>query len=145
MISLLGWVLGATVAILDRDGNWPRARPTALLAASLAFVLYGGHPESVVFVVECTAVVVVVYLIARIKRILSQLVRALSPLLDLGLAGVAAAALAAPLLLPGIPILSGSARQLDVGYMGLPKTYLINLVAPAISGSHWRGRRRTVR
>ena len=134
VICLLGWVLGATVAILGRDGIRPRARSTTLLAVVLAFVLYAGHPESVVFVAECMVVVVLVYLVARVRQMRGEPARALSPLIDLALAAVAAAALAAPLLLPGIPILSNSARQLATGYTGLPRTYLINLVAPGYFG-----------
>ncbi len=134
VICLLGWVLGATVAILGRDGLKPRARSTTLLAVALAFVLYAGHPESVVFVAECMVVVVVVYLVARFRQMRGEPARALSPLIDLALASVAAVALAAPLLLPGIPILSSSARQLATGYTGLPRTYLINLVAPGYFG-----------
>lgn len=134
VISLLGWVLGATVVILERDGVWPKARSTTFLAVVLAFVMYAGHPESVVFVVGCMAAVVVVYMVSRVHRMPGRMRLAFSPLLDLALAGVAALALAAPLLLPGIPILSSSARQLNAGYTGLPRTYLINLVAPGYFG-----------
>ena len=133
VISLLGWVLGATIAILERDGNSPGRdlRPCWRWLGVHALRRSSGERA---LRRRMHGLVVVVFLLARVHQMRGQVGRALSPLIDLGVAGVAGVALAAPLLLPGIPILSARPANSDAGYVGLPRTYLINLVAPGYFG-----------
>ena len=134
VICLIGWTLGATVLVLNRPGRPTRPVCISLFALVFAFCIYGGHPESLILVTETIAIVSVVYLTARIRSMPGSIVQALAPAVDLILGFVAGAALAAPLLLPGLPLLSNSARQSNIGYMGIPSKYLINLLAPGWFG-----------
>jgi hypothetical protein len=131
----LGWIIGATILVTRTDHLRPgRAVSVTLLAAVLAASFYAGHPESEVFIFECLALVAIVYLAGCIVGRDGGIRKALSPAFDLVIACVASVALAAPLLLPGIPVIAGSARQGGTGYVGLPKSYLINIVAPGYFG-----------
>ena len=68
-MSFLGWVIAATVLLLERRPGQSRAQAVALLALALALSIYAGHPESMVMIFGAVAVVALVYLAAAVVRL----------------------------------------------------------------------------
>ena len=103
-----GWLLVAAVLILRGRHRW---RSVAFFAVVVACAIYAGEPEALVFLAIAVALLVVMVLGGRIlgRPESGPVVR---PLLDLVVAGVAGAALGAPLLLPGTQIGGVSLRNL---------------------------------
>lgn len=131
----LGWAVGAAVLIVRSDRH--RILHVAGLAVVLAFVVYAGHPETLVIVIMCTAMVAAGALVDL--GIHSGNVRSiLRPLAALGAAGFAAVGLAAPLLLPGLQIVGRAARADVTGYP-LPPKSSINLLFASYDGLPIRG------
>ena len=136
VMSWAGWLMA--VAILIVRGRH-RVRYLVAFAVLVALALLAGEPEIVVILLASVAVVALTLLIAR-----SRLGRAergwRTPVLDLLVALVAGAGLGAPLLLPGMQVLSRSARnsgslltQTEVG-RALPGHDLVHLVAAGYNG-----------
>jgi hypothetical protein len=123
VLCWLGWVMAAALLLLR--GVHPR-RSAALLAVSLAFAVYGGHPESVVILLLTVGLVAAILLVARALQTRS-LRSVLWPLARVAVAAAAGLALAAPLLLPGLQLAAESTRFASFGYQGLPAVASVNL------------------
>ena len=118
MVSLLGWSatsvgswagwLFATAVLVIRGRH--RARSVAAFVLVIAMTLYAGHPETALLVFLSLAVFIVVVLACRVPR-LGAPGPIRRPAFDIILAGVAGAGLAAPLLLPGMQLISQSGRS----------------------------------
>jgi len=159
MIGWLGWIHGSAMAwagwifaftILVIEGRH-RLRSIALLAVSIAAMVFAGSPEMLVMLGLATAVFVLVVLGIRLKRgehAQSVLRRAG----DLLIAGIAGTMLSAPLLLPGLQLISVSQRgvsggdpaELLPGNPPLPPHNLIHIVFQGydglpIVGNRWFG------
>lgn len=132
VLCWLGWVLAGALLLLR--GVRPR-RSAALLAVSLGFAVYGGHPESLAILLFTLALVVVVLLVISTWRRRS-LRPALLPLARVVMAAVAGLALAAPLLLPALQVTTRSARATigPVGYAGLPVKAAVDFVFSGFYG-----------
>jgi hypothetical protein len=153
MMSLLGWSATSVgswagwlfaCAVLVVRGNH-RARAIAGFAVVLAFTIYAGHPETALLVLGSLAAFLAVLLISRIPRLGSS-GPILRPAIDLVIAGVAGAALAAPLLLPGIQLIGQSGRTGSGNYDTLttPDHGVLQLIFQGfdglpVAGSHWFG------
>ncbi|MDA8290852.1 MAG: hypothetical protein M0Z33_04110 [Actinomycetota bacterium] len=137
-VAWAGWILaGCVLAYRSRH----TVREVVLLAASVAFCLYAGFPESYVLLAVGLGVVLVATggaTLARRRRIAAR-----------GVARIAAGALAggmlaAPLLLPGVSLLAGSARNGKDAATGIPLHLATLLFAQGydglpLSGSTWFG------
>ena len=140
-VALAGWILVGIVLSYRSRG---RVREVALLAVSVAFAVYAGFPESYVLIALGLGTVLVV---AGVARVVAE--RRVGALSATGLARVAAgaaagAAMAAPLLLPGVSLLTGSARNGKYAATGLPLHAAALLFAQGydglpIAGSYWFG------
>ena len=143
VMSWAGWLLASTVLIVR---SRRRVRSVVLFAVIVALALYAGQPEIFTMLVGSALVfgVTMVILNARSGGTARRSVR---PLADLSIATVAGLALGAPLLLPGLQVLSGSTRnstallaRTEVG-KALPPHDLVHLLAQGynglpIAGSH---------
>jgi hypothetical protein len=140
VMSWIGWILAATLLVVR---GRHRVRHVAFLAVVLAAAVYAGQPDTLVLLVLTFVVFVAALLATRAPRLGgSGPIR--RPLLDVVLGGAAGAALGAPLLLPGLQLISGSLRTgkslskaipigkftlvLFQGFDGLP-----------VAGSRWFG------
>lgn len=118
-----------------------RVREVVLLAASVACCLYAGFPESYVLLAVGLGVVLVVTGAATLacrRRV------ALRGVARVGAGVVLGGMLAAPLLLPGVSLLSGSARNGKDAATGIPLHLSALLLAQGyfglpIKGSTWFG------
>ena len=126
----LGWVLAAAVLLVR--GEHPR-RSVALLAVSLAFAVYAGHPESVAILLLTVGLVMVTLLATRALQTRS-LRSVLWPVARVAVAAAVGLALAAPLLLPGLQVIAGSNRLASIGYQGLPVVTSVNLAFAGFYG-----------
>ena len=138
-MSWAGWVFGAGLLVIR---GRHRAGAVALFAVILAFAVYAGQPEGVVLLGGAFAVfVAVVLLLARRLDRSAPLVR---PVVDLVLASVAGAALAAPLALPGLQVGSASEGAAVQSYGALRPHDLLHLVFQGfdglpVAGNRWFG------
>jgi hypothetical protein len=126
----LGWAIGATILIVR--GPEHRTLHMAGLALVLAFIVYAGHPETLVIIVISTALVAIFAmfdLVVRTRRPTAFL----RPLLTLLGAAVGGLALSAPVLLPGAQVIGRAARSGVLGYP-LPAKTSLNLLFASYSG-----------
>lgn len=135
-----GWILAACVLLLQ---GRRRFRYVAMLAVSVAGSIYAGQPDMLAAVGLTVTVFVVAMLIQRI-RLLGGSGPIGRPMADIVLGAVAGAALAAPLALPGLQIVSASVRTARAPYQPLPFRDLIHLLTQnydgvPIAGSQWPG------
>lgn len=138
-MAWLGWAMGAMILAIrcpERRGLY-----VAGLALSIAFMFYGGHPESAVMVLICLALVCIVLLSHHAIR--HGIPSILRPASAVGAGTLGGTALAAPLLLPGLQILRLSAHQ-ELLPHGLPSKAAINLLVAGYwgfptHGSLWFG------
>jgi Bacterial membrane protein YfhO len=144
VMSWAGWLLAVAILIV-RGGH--RIRNIAIFAVILAFAVYAGQPEILAMLVVCAIVIVVTMVVVLKVRAEDDGRGWVRPLLDLALAVGAGIALGAPLVLPGLQILSRSTRdsaslvaQTEVG-KALPPHDLVHLLVQGynglpIAGSH---------
>ena len=116
----LGWAVGAALLIV-RGGH--RRRHVAGLAVVVAFVIYAGHPETILMVLGSTAVIAAAALVGPLVRRTRDALIALGSLLAAAAAGLL---LSAPLLLPGLQIIGRANRAGVVGY-AKPYRVAVNL------------------
>src|SRR3984957_9592765 len=64
VLCMLGWVLGSALLVLREKGGW---RYLPLLALTVAFAAFGGHPESFAMLLVVLTVMVVVVLASRAR------------------------------------------------------------------------------
>ena len=140
--SWAGWLFAITVLVIQGKR---RALAISGFAFVLALTIYAGHPETALLVLACLAVFVLVVLASRISRFGSS-GPILRPVIDLGAGGIAGAALAAPLLLPGIQLIGQSNRTGSGNYDNLttPDHGVLQLIFQGfdglpVAGSHWFG------
>jgi hypothetical protein len=135
-----GWILAACVLVLR---GRHRLTSVALLAACVAGAIYAGQPDMLSALALVAGVFVVAMLVQRAGPLGgSGPVR--RPLTDIVLGALAGSALAAPLLLPGMQLISGSVRSSRVAYQALPVRDLIHLLTQnydgtPVTGSQWPG------
>lgn len=139
-MALLGWPITSTMswagwmfalALLIVRGHH-RRRDIVLFAVVVALAIYAGQPDTLIVLVVGLAVFVVVMLGIRVRR--WKLPSIGRPVLGLSLGSIAGIGLAAPLLLPGSQLLSGSVR--GTGQHGaLPAHDLLHLILQTFNGS----------
>lgn len=136
-----GWVFGSALLVIRGER---RARSVALLALSVAFMVYAGQPEITFLFAVAFVVFLVVFVQLGRHRSIDGSGREVRRLLDL-FAGLAlGGALAAPLALPGLQLTQGTVRAGKTGGHALPAHTLIYTVVQGfdgwpVSGSHWFG------
>lgn len=145
----LGWSVGGPVAwagwitagVILAYRSRAQVRQVLLLAVAVAFSIYAGFPESYVLLAIGLGVVVVVTGVVTLAVDRRLRVAGIGRIV----AGVVAgAALSAPLLLPGVSLLSGSARNGKDAATGIPLHAATLLFAQGfyglpIDGSYWFG------
>ncbi len=107
VMAWFGWMCAAALMV-SRGRN--QVRWVAFLALVIAASIYAGQPDTLVVLLLAFAVFVTVLLVLRIHR-LGGKGTILRPFLALVVGTVAGFALAAPLLLPGLQLLSESVRS----------------------------------
>jgi Bacterial membrane protein YfhO len=125
----LGWAAGAALMVVRGPR---RTLYVAGLAVSLAFAVYGGHPETMVVLVLCVGVLAVAALAGLVIET-GKLSSAVRPLAALGLGGLAAIGLSAPLLLPGLQVVGRANRSSVLGYP-LPGSSIVNVLFASYHG-----------
>ncbi len=141
VLSWAGWLFAAAILVVLRGGH--RSRHIAFFALVLAALIYAGQPEIVILLGLALVVFVVVFVALRTLRLGgSGPIR--RPILDLGVATVAGAALGAPLLWPGLPVLSASLHQTQGGHRALPVHDFAHLFTQSfdglpVAGNQWFG------
>ncbi len=100
VMAWAGWLLVATIFVIR---GRHRARSIVFFAVVVACAIYAGEPEALVFLAIAAALLMVAMLGGRILH-RGESGPVLRPLVDLVVAGVAGAALGAPLLLPGTQV-----------------------------------------
>lgn len=119
-----GW-LAAGLVLSHRD---PRPRSVILLAASVAFAVYGGFPEANVLLLVGLGFMLAVWAVPARRRLRVRGLVATA-------AGTAAGlALSAPLWIPGTAMILGSVRATHTGFRGLPARTLPMLIAQGFYG-----------
>ena len=118
MVALLGWSatsvgswsgwLFATAVLVIRGNR--RGYAVAAFAVVVALMIYAGHPETA-FLVSVTLVIFLAFVLLQRALGTGASGPILRPVVDLVVGGVAGAALAAPLLLPGLQIVGQSVRS----------------------------------
>jgi hypothetical protein len=100
VMAWAGWLLVATIFVIR---GRHRARSIIFFAVVVACAIYAGEPEALVFLAIAAGLLMVAMLGGRILH-RGESGPVLRPVVDLVVAGVAGAALGAPLLLPGTQI-----------------------------------------
>ena len=109
VFSWTGWILAGFILI--QQGRH-RARYVVLTGGALAAAVYGGQPDALIVLFMGIAVFVVVS-IATLKVRGHSTFCLVPPLIDTSLAVLLGFLLSAPLVLPGVQLLSGSVRSLN--------------------------------
>jgi uncharacterized integral membrane protein len=148
VLSWSGWLFAAALLVV---GGRRRLRNVVLLALAVAAMIYAGQAE--IFVFECLALglFVLCLLVQRMPVLRGQGPIAV-PVLDLGLGMLCGVALGAPLLLPGLQVVSGSQHnapggdpaEIIKGNPPLPAHNLVHVLFQGfdglpVAGSHWFG------
>ena len=133
VMSWGGWLFAAIILVLRGD---KRSRAIVLLAAVTAFAIYAGDPEGVLLLALSAVVFTLAMLLLRVPALggSGPMIR---PAVDLGLSVLAGAALAAPLILPGLQLAKGSNRTVvGPGLLpkGLPPKELVHLIFQGFDG-----------
>lgn len=134
----LGWILGSAI-LITKTRRWT---PITIFAISLAFSVYGGHPEAVA--IEIVVVCAVLGFILVSRAFTDQRRDVLRASMRLVLGGAVGTAIAAPLLLPGAQILVGAVRNGSRSVGALPTDVLANFAFSGFFGypiaqSHYFG------
>jgi hypothetical protein len=136
VMSWAGWLLALSILIV-RGGH--RLRNITLFAVVVALAIYAGQPEILTMLVASSVIVVVTMVIMRARSAQGS-GRGFRSLIDLVLAIGAGLALGAPLILPGLQVLSASTRnsgalvaQTEVG-KSLPPHDLFHLLVQGFNG-----------
>ena len=148
VLSWSGWLFAAALLVVRSKHN---IRFIALLAVVIAATIYAGQAEILSLDGLALLVFLLVFLVRR-APVLGGSGPIRGPVLDLSIGVGAGVALGAPLLLPGLQVVSGSQRavpggdpaEILKGNPALPLHNLIHLVFQGfdglpIAGSHWFG------
>ena len=125
----LGWAAGAALMVVRGPR---RTLYVAGLSVSLAFAVYGGHPETLVVLVLCVGVLALSALIGLVIET-GRASSAIRPFIALALGGLGAIGLSAPLLLPGLQVVGLSNRSSTLGY-SLPRSSIVNILFASYHG-----------
>jgi uncharacterized membrane protein len=128
-----GWLFAAALLILRGER---RVQSIALFAVVLACAIYSGHPETLVTVVGATLLLVALVLVSRSLPARLSLPRGplRRPALDAVVALLVGSALSAPLLLPGVQLLSNSVRTATPTAKHLPLHDTLHLLFSSYDG-----------
>jgi hypothetical protein len=132
VMSWVGWLFAAALLVLS---GHHRVRAISLFALIVACATYAGFPEALLMLALALMVFVAVILVSRAQGLGGggPIIR---PACDIALAVAAGAALAAPLILPGVQLAAVSTRVTS----GFPRTFpLHNLTEIILQGFDWRG------
>jgi hypothetical protein len=139
VMSWAGWLFAAIVVVVrGRRGAWA----VAGLAVAVAGAIYAGQPDALVVLVPAMAVFALVLLVNPSARG-DGARRPWQGVAGLVSGGVAGAALSAPLLLPGLQLVSGSVFTNSARVnSGLSAQSLVTMLLPGYSAtvltqSHW--------
>ena len=138
-----GWAFAAIFLVL-RGTKRPQA--IAFLAVIIAFAIYAGNPEDEALF-AMSAVIFTLAMLLRRAPALGGSGPVIRPVVDLAISAIAGAALAAPLILPGLQLGQGSNRSAvgpDLFPKGLPPKDLFHLIFQGFDGlpvlhSQWFG------
>ncbi|MGH9919863.1 MAG: hypothetical protein ACRD6W_13495, partial [Nitrososphaerales archaeon] len=135
-----GWLFAAALAVVR---GRRRVKAITAFALATAAATYAGQPEALVLLAFVLLVFVAALLLLRIRSFGGN-GPILRPALDTVVGTVAGAALAAPLLLPGVELLSRSVRTSKAGNQALPLGAVIQLTTQGydglpVAGSHFFG------
>ncbi len=128
VMSWAGWLFAAALLVVR---GRHRARDISFFAVVLAFALYAGQPEIAILLGLALVVFLAVLLTLRARWLRESILR---PVTDLVVATAAGAALAAPLLLPGLQLAAASNRNVQRGQHALGPHYLVHLVFQGFDG-----------
>jgi hypothetical protein len=128
-----GWLLAAVLLVLR---GTKRPQSIVVLAIIIAFAIYAGNPEDLALFALSAAIFTLAILLFRIPALggSGPIVR---PAVDLGISVVAGAAMAAPLILPGLQLGKGSNRTAvgpDLFPKGLPPKEVFHLIFSGFDG-----------
>ena len=123
----LGWLIVATILVLR---GHKRLYCTVFLSVVIACTIYAGHPEILLLVALSVGIFVIVYVVVSWWQQEDSRSTTWRSVLDLVIAVVLGLALGAPLLLPGLQLIRGSARTtfMDAGFTS---GTVVDLVVPA--------------
>ncbi len=107
VLSWSGWIFAALVLVTRGEH---RTSSVGFLAFAIALSVYAGQPDTLILLGLTSLIFFVVLLAMRCTEV-ERGGLTLQPILDVGVAGVAAIALSAPLLLPGLQLIAGSVRS----------------------------------
>jgi len=141
VMAWTGWLFAAALLVVrGRHG----VRAVVFFALVVACAVYAGQPDALVLLGAGLFIFLVVLLASRARRLGSP-GALLRPLGGLTLATVAGGALAAPLILPGVPLVTGSVFIHSQRANGALSAHdVVNLVfqgfdALPVAKSHWFG------
>jgi Bacterial membrane protein YfhO len=126
-----GWLLAGIVLVVKGKH---RLRYVAFLAFLVACIVYAGQPDVLTVFAAALLGFVVVLLFFRTGS--GPILR---PILDMAIAVVGGLALAAPLMLPGLPLLNGSVRGQRAPYQALPARDLAHFLTSSFDGRPIQG------
>ncbi len=135
IFSWSGWLFAAVLLVVR---GRHRVRSISFFAVVLAAMIYVGQAEILTIIALALLVFLVALLLQRLP-ILGGEGPIRRPMLDLGLGAIAGAALGAPLILPGLQVISGSQRAVPGGdpaelISGNPPLPVHNLIHFAFQG-----------
>jgi hypothetical protein len=134
VVAWTGWLLAAVVLIVR---GRHRIRHVAFFAVAFAFAVFAGEPDTLVLLIITVVVFALVLLGVRVRQAgFGPMAR---PAGDLVLALVAGTFLGAPLILPGLQLVSRSVRNTGGGSLNSQKAlsvkYLFRTTFPWLIGS----------
>jgi hypothetical protein len=134
VVAWTGWLLAAVVLIVR---GRHRIRHVALFAVAFAFAVFAGEPDTLVLLFITIVVFALVLLALRVRQ--TGLSATARPAGDLVLALVAGTFLGAPLLLPGLQLVSRSIRNTGGSALNAQKAlsvrYLFRTAFPWLIGT----------
>ena len=106
VFSWSGWLFGS-ILLIFRGQN--RFIGVALFSIAFAFAVYAGQPDALILLIFVLVVFILVLLVHSLLKS-KDMMRSVWVIIDLAIAWAVGAALAAPLLLPGLQLIGGSIR-----------------------------------
>ena len=136
VLSWAGWLFACTILVVR---GRHRRRDISLFAVVLALSIYAGEPDTLVVLIATLVVFFVVLVGLRIRRFEGTEVFG-RPLLDMAIGSAAGLGLAAPLVLPGIQLSSGSIRAAGQ-HRAFPPYDMLHAIFQTFNGSSLAGSR----
>jgi hypothetical protein len=140
VLAWTGWLFAAAILIVR---GRRRIRSVVFFAIAVAGAVYAGQPDALALLAPGLLVFIVVLIALRIRAAGPGAVT--RPILDVAVGTVAGGALAAPLILPGLPLTTGSVFYHAARTNGaLPTKDVVNLIfqgynALPVAQGHWFG------